>query len=104
MPQRSDEFKRKCLEVFSVCAVCHAMSKREKQELPDEESEVELADSFMADSGCLASPLVDSPPAPIPPSVVSPASLAISSLVRVKEPSSKALKCACRESNLLTKT
>lgn len=90
-----DDLEQKFPEVFSVCAVTRTMSQRQKRGLPDEEGEVELADSFIADSGCLLSPPVVSPPTPSP--VITPAALAVvSSPLR-----NLAQKGACHGSSLL---
>ena len=44
----SDGLEQKYLQVFSVCTVTHVMSERQKEDLADEEGEVELAYGFMA--------------------------------------------------------
>ena len=86
LSEHPDDLEQRFPEVFSVCAVTRAMSTRQKQGLPDDGGEVELADSFLADSDILASLSAVSSPAPSL-SVLTPVASAFSS--PEMEPSSK---------------
>lgn len=63
LAKNPDDLEQKFPEVFSVCAVTHAMSKKQRGCIDDGVTEVELADSFMNDPGWF-DPLCSSPGSP----------------------------------------